>query len=109
MAEVEQEKQQAQTAASGSPRNRSPERGAPKDVAPKDGKGGLVAAGVTAAVLGGAAVAVGVARSRETLAWSRLQEEAGRGAGERTEAGSLDRPFPQITVPQMLRRTVDRF
>src|SRR5262249_10386580 len=74
----------------------------------KDGKGGLVAAGVTAAVLGGAAVAVGVARSRESQAWSRLQDQMLGGAGSRSEAGSLERPLPQITLPQMLRRTADR-
>src|SRR5437899_607374 len=109
MGEVDQE--QAQTAAgeaSGEQIERATSQ-APKDGAPKDGKGGLVAAGVTAAVLGGAAVAVGVARSREAQAWARLQEQALTGAATRTEAGSLERLFPEITVPQMLRRTVDRF
>src|SRR5437764_4308419 len=102
MADVEQEQTAPVT-------SEAPKDGAPKDATPKDGKAGIVAAGVTAAVLGGAAVAVGVARSRETQAWSRLQEEALGGAGARTEAGSLERPFPEITVPQMLRRSVDQF
>jgi long-chain acyl-CoA synthetase len=76
---------------------------------PADGKRALTAAGVTAAVLGGAALAVGVARSREDQAWTRLQEQVLDGAGTRQTAGDPSRPFPPITVPQMLRRTCDRF
>src|SRR5688572_28198721 len=65
----------------------------------KDGKRALAAAGVTAAVIGGAAVAVGVARNREQDAWSKLQADALGGAGELREAGSLERTSPEITVP----------
>jgi long-chain acyl-CoA synthetase len=76
--------------------------------AQKDGKRALAAAGVTAAVLGGAALAVGVARSREGQAWSRMQEEIHGTAGARRQAGDLARSFPEITVPQMLRRTAEQ-
>lgn len=79
----------------------------------RDGGGGaLKKAGIAAAVVGTAAVAVGIARAREGKAWTRLQDEA-RDATARPgtalrEAGSLERPFPEITVPQMLRRSIDR-
>lgn len=67
------------------------------------------AAGVAAAVLGGAAVAVGVARAREQRSWNRLEEQMQDGGVHLKTAGDLTRPFPLLTVPEMLHRTVERY
>lgn len=76
---------------------------------PNGHHGALKVAGVAAAVLGGAAVAVGVARAREERDWSRLEESMLQPGGARRQAGDLTRPQPPITCPQMLRRSADRF
>lgn len=82
----------------------------PLDAPAGEGKRALAtAAGVTAAVVGGAALAVGVERQLEERAWSRLQEKVLTRNGTIAEAGGTERPHPEITVPQMLRRTIDRF
>ncbi len=72
------------------------------------GRSKLKAAGVAAAVVSGAAVAVGDAREREKRAWSRLEESMRDGAAGPTEAGDPTRPAPPITVPELLWRTVER-
>jgi long-chain acyl-CoA synthetase len=75
---------------------------------PNGHRAALKTAGVAAAVLGGAAVAVGVARAREGREWSRLEEAMRQPGGALRQAGDPTRLQPPITVPQMLQRSADR-
>src|SRR4051812_33876064 len=81
----------------------------PNGAEPNGHRGALKAAGVAAAVLGGAAVAVGVQRAREGRDWSRMEAEMRDPGGALRQAGDPTRLQPPITAPQMLQRSADRY